>query len=84
MRRFGLKTARCSQTARKCQDEGREPLSHPNILGQLCPITPNVVWASDFTFTSYNGASVCLCTVIGVFTGELTPRVHGPVRYIIR
>ncbi len=58
MRKFGLKPARRSETPRKCQDEGREPLSHPNILGRLCPIAPNVVWASDFTFISYKSAFV--------------------------
>lgn len=42
-REFGLRPARRSKTPRTCQDEWRAPLSHLNILGQLCPITPNVV-----------------------------------------
>jgi transposase InsO family protein len=71
MRKFGLKPARRSKTPRKREDEGREPLSHPNILGRLSPIAPNVVWASDFTFISYNGEFVYLCTVLDVFTGEV-------------
>lgn len=29
------------------------------------------MWASDFTFISYRGAFVYLCTVIDVFTGEV-------------
>lgn len=71
MRKFGLKPARRSKTPRKPEDEGREPLSHPNILGKLSPIAPNVVWASDFTFISYNGEFIYLCTVLDVFTGEV-------------
>lgn len=71
MRKFGLQPARRSQVPRKREDEGREALSHPNILGKLSPIAPNVVWASDFTFICYKGEFVYLCTVIDVFTGEV-------------
>ena len=71
MRKFGLKPARRSKTPRKLEDEGRAPLWHPNILARLSPIAPNVVWASDFTFISYKGEFVYLCTVIDVFTGEV-------------
>lgn len=71
MRKFGLKPARRSKTPRKRADEGREPLSYPNILARLCPAAPNVVWASDFTFISYKGEFVYLCTVIDVFTWEV-------------
>jgi putative transposase len=71
MRKFGLKPARRCNTPRKPEDEGRAPLSHPNILGRLSPIAPNVMWASDFTFISYKGEFTYLCTVIDVFTGEV-------------
>lgn len=71
MRKFGLKPARRSRMPRKRQDAGRASLSYPNILGRLSPLAPNVVWASDFTFISYRGAFVYLCTVIDVFTGEV-------------
>jgi len=71
MKKFGLKPARRSKTPRKPEDEGKEPLSRPNILRRLSPIAPNVVWASDFTFISYKGEFIYLCTVIDVFTGEV-------------
>jgi transposase InsO family protein len=71
MRKFGLKPARRSKVPRKPEDRGNEPLSHPNILGRLSPIAPNVVWVSDFTFISYKGEFVYLCTVIDGFTGEV-------------
>jgi transposase InsO family protein len=60
MRKFGLKPARRAKTPRKRNDEGRAALLHPSILGQLCPIAPNVVWASDFTFISHKGEFVYL------------------------
>lgn len=71
MRKFGLKPARRSKTPRKLEDEGRAPLFNPNILGKLSPIAPNVVWASDFTFISFKGEFIYLCTVLDVFTGEV-------------
>ena len=71
MKKFGLKPARRSKTPRKPGDEGRAPLPHLNILGKLSPIAPNVVWASDFTFISFRGEFVYLCTVIDGFTGEV-------------
>ena len=71
MRKFGLKPARRSSTPRKLQDEGNEPTKYENILARLSPIAPNVVWASDFTFISYKGEFVYLCTVLDLFTGEV-------------
>jgi putative transposase len=71
MRKFGLKPSRRSKTPRKPGDMGRESESFPNILSTLVPIAPDVVWASDFTFISYGGTFIYLCTVIDMFTGEV-------------
>lgn len=71
MRKFGLKPARRSKTPRKRQDEGREALKYPNILSKLSPVAPDVVWVSDFTFISFRGEFIYLCTVLDVFTGEV-------------
>ena len=71
MRKFNLKPARRCKTPRKKQDEGQEPLKYPNILARLSPAAPDVVWASDFTFISYRGEFIFLCTVMDVFTGEV-------------
>lgn len=71
MRKFGLKPARRSKTPRKPDDLGQPACAYPNILGILSPIAPNIVWASDFTFISYKGEFIFLCTVIDVFTGEV-------------
>lgn len=71
MRKFGLKPARRSKAPRKPDDCGRESLDYPCILSTFSPIAPDVVWASDFTFISYEGFFLYLCTVIDVFTGEV-------------
>lgn len=71
MRKFGLKPARRSKTPRKPDDIGREPLSYRNVFSRLSPLAPDVVWVSDFTFISYRGEFVYLCTVLDAFTGEV-------------
>lgn len=71
MSKFGLKPSRRSKTPHKPGDSGRKPERFPNILSTLVPIAPDVVWASDFTFISYGGTFIYLCTVIDMFTGEV-------------
>lgn len=71
MKKFGLKPVRRSKTPRKPEDQGRESLSYPCILSQVSPIAPDIVWASDFTFISFRGSFIYLCTVIDVFTWEV-------------
>lgn len=71
MRKFGLKPARRARTPGKPDDLGRAALSYPCILSRLSPIAPNYIWASDFTFISFKGQFIYLCTVLDVFTGEV-------------
>lgn len=71
MKKYGLKPARRCKTPRKPADEGREPLKHPSVLSRFWPIVPDHVWASDFTFISFGGQFIYLCTVIDMFTGEV-------------
>lgn len=71
MRKYGLKPARRSKMPRKREDEGRVALEYPCILSRFSPSVPDLVWASDFTFISYGGEFIYLCTVIDVFTGEV-------------
>lgn len=70
MAKFGLKPARRAKKPTKRGDQGRAPAAHPDILGRLCPIAPDVVWVSDFTFLSYRGTFLHLATVLDAFTGE--------------
>lgn len=71
MRKYGLKPARRSSTPQKPADKGREAMPHQNILSTLSPITPNLVWVSDFTFISFKGSFIYLCTVLDLFSGEV-------------
>lgn len=70
MRKYGLKPARRAKSPMNVLDRGREPAQYPDILSIFCPIEPDFVWVSDFTFISYNGEFIYLCTVLDVFTWE--------------
>lgn len=70
MTKYGLKPARRAKAPAKPDDQGRPPARRPDILSHLCPIAPDVVWVSDFTFISYQGNFLHLATVLDVFTGE--------------
>lgn len=41
---------------------------YPNLLKNMCPIAPNVIWSSDFTYINYRGRFIYLCTVIDIFS----------------
>jgi len=71
MKKFGLKPARRARKPIKHNDIGRESMNYPCILSAMCPAAPDVVWASDFTFISFQNEFIYLCTVIDVFTGEV-------------
>lgn len=72
MKLFGLRPARrCRSAPHKPDDIGRPEIKIPCILKVLCPILPNVVWASDFTFIEFKGEFIYLCTVLDVFTSEV-------------
>lgn len=71
MKKFGLKPARRACAPYKPDDIGREALEYPSILKVLSPVAPDTVWVSDFTFISYEGQFIYLCTVIDAFTGEV-------------
>ena len=70
MRKYGLKPSRRAKAPMKPLDHGNEPAHYPDILSVLYPIVPDFVWASDFTFISYRGEFIYLCTVLDMFTGE--------------
>lgn len=55
----------------KPDDLGRPDTRIPNILKDLCPIHPNVVWAGDFTYLWHVDRFWYVATVIDVFTREI-------------
>lgn len=72
MQKHNLKPARraCILPYKK-DDIGKEALWYPDITKALCPLVPNVIWVSDFTYIRFKGIFIYLCTVIDLFTREV-------------
>ncbi len=71
MRLFNLKPARRCRTPNKPGDAGQEAVNFPDITRVFCPIAPNALWVSDFTFISYRGSFIFLATILDRFTAEV-------------
>ncbi len=72
MKKFGIKPYRRRvKRLRKKEDEGKEATRWKNEVINLCPIRPNIVWASDFTYIKFQGRFIYLATIIDVFTREI-------------
>lgn len=72
MKKYGIKPYRqYGKKPRKKDDEGKDEAKWKNEIMGLCPIRPNVVWASDFTYIKYQGKFIYLATIIDVYTREI-------------
>ncbi|MEK9155954.1 MAG: DDE-type integrase/transposase/recombinase [Patescibacteria group bacterium] len=72
MKKFNLKPyRRRSRKPNKKEDVGKEPAKYQNLIKGFCPIRPNVVWISDFTYLSFQGRFIYLATIIDLFTREI-------------
>jgi putative transposase len=71
MHTFGIKPYKRKARWRKRRDERRAPAPFPNHIKNICPIVPNIVWVSDFTYIKFQGKFVYLATVMDLFTREI-------------
>lgn len=72
MKKFGIKPyRRRARIPRKKDDEGKEAGKWKNEIITFCPIKPNIVWASDFTYIKFQGAFIYLATIIDIYTREI-------------
>jgi putative transposase len=95
MKKYGIKPyRRRPKRPRKKDDEGKEVAKWKNEIINLCPIRPNVVWASDFTYIKFMGSFIYLATIIDVYTREIlgwhisvrhdTQLVLGAIKHAIK
>src|SRR5579859_5906522 len=73
MKKYNLKPyRRRTNKIRKKEDEGKAAEENViNVYKLLCPICPNVVWVSDFTYIKYKGKFIYLATIMDMFTREI-------------
>ncbi len=72
MKKFGIKPhRRIARKPRKKEDEGKAPDEELNIYKLLCPICPNVVWVSDFTYIKFQGKFIYVATIMDMYTREI-------------
>lgn len=72
MKKYGLKPyRRRAKKFRKKEDEGKATVKWKNEIIGFCPIRPNIVWASDFTYIKFQGTFIYLATIIDIYTREI-------------
>lgn len=72
MKKYGIKPyRRRAKKPRKEGDEGKAETKWKNEIIGFCPIRPNIVWASDFTYIKFMGQFIYLATIIDIYTREI-------------
>jgi transposase InsO family protein len=61
----------------KPDDLGKKPSTYCNVLKHMCPIKPDVIWASDFTYLNFHGRFYYFATIIDVFSREIVGTAFG-------
>lgn len=72
MRKYGIKPYRRRvKSPRKKDDELKAVTKWKNEIIGFCPIKPNVVWATDFTYIKFQGNFIYLAAIIDIYTREI-------------
>ena len=73
MKKFNIKPYRkISKKPFKKEDMGKAAeVDAVNIYKLLCPIAPNIVWVSDFTYIKFQGKFIYLATIMDMYTREI-------------
>ncbi len=72
MKKFKIKPyRRRTNKPRKKGDEGKPVSKYQNKIEGFCPIQPNIVWVSDFTFIRFQNRFIYLATIMDLYTREI-------------
>lgn len=71
MHKYGIKVLRRKVKHFKKGDVNQEAAHFINVMKVLCPLIPNIVWVTDFTYIKYRGRFIFVATVMDFVTREV-------------
>jgi len=72
MKKFNIKPyKRRAKNPKKPKDYKKPQTKFKNLIENICPIQPNVIWVTDFTYIKYQGKYFYLATIMDIFTREI-------------
>lgn len=71
MKKYQIKPYRRRRKPRKKDDEGKPDTKHENLIEGFCPIGPDIVWVSDFTYIRFQERFIYLSTIMDIYTREV-------------
>lgn len=72
MKKFGIKPyKRRFKRPVKKDDLGKKPTKFKNEIENFCPIRPNIVWVTDFTYIRFQNKFIYLAVIMDLFTREI-------------
>ena len=72
MKKFGLKPyRRRTKKLIKPDDINKTPTIYENLIKNIVPQEPNLIWVTDFTYISFQGKFIYLATIMDLFTREI-------------
>jgi transposase InsO family protein len=72
MKMFEIKPPRRrAKKPSKPDDNSNPAVQYPNLIKNLCPIAPNIIWVSDFTYIWFQGRFIYLATVVDIFSRRI-------------
>lgn len=72
MKKYGIKPYRriCRKPIKK-DDMNKPPVTYKNLIKNVCPIRPNVIWVTDFTYIKFQDKFIYLATIMDLYTREI-------------
>jgi len=72
MKKFDLKPYRRRvKKPFKPEDINKPPAAYENLIKNIIPDKPKLIWAGDFTYIPFQGKFIYLATIIDLFTREI-------------
>lgn len=72
MKKFNIKPYRRRSKKLVKKDDLNKPVTHhQNLIENICPIRPGIVWVSDFTYIKFHDKFIYLATIMDLYTREI-------------